>query len=68
MPTTDEYRAELRAVPEEDVPAYLTERSGLPGPRSNLSLLDAFGDVAPAAVVLRLADVEDEYQLSLIHI
>lgn len=61
MPTTDEYRAELRALPEEDVPAYLTERSGLPGPRSNLSLLDAFGDVAPAAVVLRLADVEDEY-------
>lgn len=61
MPTTDEYRAELRALPEADVPAHLTERSGLPGPRSNLSLLDAFGDVAPAALVLRLAAVEDEY-------
>lgn len=55
------YADELRALPAEDVPGYLTAHSGLPGPRGNLELLAAFGDVAPAALVVRLADDEDEY-------
>ena len=55
------YADELAALAVDDVPAYLAERSGLPGPRANLELLAAFGDVAPAALVGRLADEEDEY-------
>jgi hypothetical protein len=52
---------ELATLPADAIPAYLTERSGLPGPRANLELLYAFGDVAPAALVVRLADDEDVY-------
>jgi hypothetical protein len=55
------YASELTALADDEVPAYLTERSGLPGPRSNLELLYAFGDVAPAPLVVRLADDQDEY-------
>lgn len=55
------YADELATLADEDVVAYLTARSGLPGPRSNLELLGAFGDVAPSPLVLRLADAEDEY-------
>jgi len=55
------YASELAGLADDEVPAYLTERSGLPGPRSNLELLDAFGDVAPAPLVVRLADDQDEY-------
>jgi hypothetical protein len=53
--------AELAALPQEDVPAFLTAHSNLPGPRSNLELLCAFGDVAPPGLVVHLADDEDEY-------
>jgi hypothetical protein len=58
---SDEHRAALHVLADDDVPAYLTERSGLPGPRSNLELVQAFADVAPAALVLRLAADDDEY-------
>lgn len=43
------------------MPGYLTARSGLPGPRGNLELADAFGDVADADLIRRLATDEDEY-------
>ena len=45
------YADELATLADEDVVAYLTARSGLPGPRSNLELLGAFGDVAPSPLV-----------------
>ncbi|MFI2101686.1 HEAT repeat domain-containing protein [Isoptericola sp. NPDC019693] len=55
------YRAELRALAPDRVPGYLDARSGLPGPRANLELLDAFGDVAPPGLVRTLVDDADEY-------
>jgi len=55
------YAEELAALADEEAPAYLTKRSGLPGPRANLELLAAFGDAAPASLVVRLADDVDEY-------
>jgi hypothetical protein len=61
MSKAAEHRAALQDLDPGDVPAYLTARSGLPGPRGNLELMDAFGDVAPAELVLRLADDPDEY-------
>ncbi len=54
-------RAILRALPEAAIPGYLIEHSGLPGPRADLELLAAFGDVASAALIRRLAEDEDEY-------
>ena len=61
MTRREEYRAELQALAPDEVPAYLTTRSGLPGPRGNLELLDAFGDVGDAGLVRRLATDPDEY-------
>ncbi|HEY3436767.1 MAG TPA: HEAT repeat domain-containing protein [Actinotalea sp.] len=61
MGVRGEHRQELmrRAVTEWD--AYLTEHSGLPGPRGNLELLAAVGDVAPAAYLWACAASSDEY-------
>jgi hypothetical protein len=38
----------LHEVADSDLEAWLLERSGLPGPRANLELLAAVGDVVPA--------------------
>ncbi|GAA1408463.1 hypothetical protein GCM10009600_25140 [Oerskovia paurometabola] len=63
MSVREEHRAALRALDDDPaaVRAYLTARSGLPGPRANLELIGAFADVAPAGLVLSLADSPDEY-------
>lgn len=61
MVRREEHRAALRALDDRDVPAYLTAHSGLPGPRGNLELIDAFADVAPGPLVRALADDADEY-------
>lgn len=61
MTNTDEYRTIISALPESALVTYLSSNSGLPGPRSNLSLLAAFGDVANAELVLRLVNSPDEY-------
>ena len=61
MTARQRYAEELTALAADEVPGYLSAHSGLPGPRSNLELLSAFGDVAPAPLVERLADDEDEY-------
>ena len=53
--------ADLLARAPGDVPAFLTSRSGLPGPRANLPLADAFAAAAPAALIRSLADSPDEY-------
>jgi len=60
-PTRAQYADALRDLPATDVPAYLTAHSNLPGPRSNLTLLDAAADVLPHDLALRLADDPDEY-------
>lgn len=61
VPSRAEYRTELTALPEGDVPAHLTARSGLPGARANLELVAAFADVASPALVRRLAGSADVY-------
>lgn len=64
MARVEEYRTTLRGLDPRQVPAYLTASSGLPGPRANLALLDAFGDVAPAGLVRDMATDADEYRRS----
>jgi len=51
----------LRALDDVDIPGFLTAHSGLPGPRGNLELLAAFGDVASADLILGLVGSDDEY-------
>ena len=48
----------LLAAPDPD--AYLVAHSGLPGPRANLELIDAAGDVLSRADALRLAALSPE--------
>lgn len=59
-----DHREILRTLDEEATIAYLTAHSGLPGPRGNLELLAAFGDVATPDLVLRLVGADDEYLAS----
>ncbi|HEY0247741.1 MAG TPA: HEAT repeat domain-containing protein [Gryllotalpicola sp.] len=41
---------------------YLDDNSGLPGPRANLTLVDAFADVAPEEIVWQLSGSPDEFR------
>jgi hypothetical protein len=41
---------------------YLDENSWLPGPRANLTLVDAFADVAPEEIVWQLCGSPDEFR------
>lgn len=59
-----EYADALAALPADAVAGYLVANSGLPGPRSNLTLLDAAGDVLPAALALAFLSDDDEYLAS----
>ena len=59
--TAEELEATLRAMPESELLAYLSANSGLPGPRANLSLADAFAAAAGRARILRVALADDEY-------
>ncbi len=59
-----EYADALRALPSDEIAAYLTANSGLPGPRSNLTLLDAAGDVLSRGLALRFIEEADEYLAS----
>lgn len=61
MPKRAGYVAELRALPIDQIADYLGRHSNLPGPRANLTLLDAAGDVLPSPVAYRFAEAEDEY-------
>ena len=49
------------ALPADEVGAYLRENSGLPGPRANLELADAFAATASEEQVREYADSDDEY-------
>jgi hypothetical protein len=55
----DGYRAELRDL--EDWEPYLTKHSGLPGPRTNLELVQAVGDEADPDRLWRLSASSDEF-------
>ena len=55
------YIAELRDVPDDELARYLTARSGLPGPRGNLELADAFASIADRSTILRFVELDDEY-------
>jgi len=59
-----EYADALRALPPDAVAAYLSANSGLPGPRSNLTLLDAAGDVLSSELAQAFIAEEDEYLAS----
>ncbi|MET0822009.1 MAG: HEAT repeat domain-containing protein [Aeromicrobium sp.] len=61
MSARDEWADALRHVPPEGLEAFLTERSGLPGHRANLELADAFATVADQSMILRFANLDDEY-------
>jgi len=52
---------EMFARDPDAVPGYLSSRSGLPGPRANLPLADAFAATAPADLIWSLAESADEY-------
>jgi len=52
---------ELLRVPADELAPYLTARSGLPGPRGNLELADAFASIADRATILRFVALDDEY-------
>lgn len=61
----DAHRAALAALPHGEWGAYLDGHSGLPGPRGNLELLAAAGDLAPAALLRTWALSDDEYRASV---
>ena len=55
----DGYRAELRDLKEWE--PYLKKHSGLPGPRSNLVLVQAVGEEADPDRLWRLSASTDEF-------
>lgn len=55
----ERYRAELKLRVDWD--EYLKAHSGLPGPRANLELMEAVGDVADADTLWRLSASSDEF-------
>lgn len=61
MTAVDTHRAALAALPQDAWEAYLAAHSGLPGPRANLELLQAAGDLAPADLLRAWAASGDEY-------
>ncbi len=61
MGTRDEYAALLCAIPADQWEELLALHSGLPGPRGNLELLAAVGDIAPAQRLRAWSAAPDEY-------
>src|SRR5699024_2778064 len=60
MVASPRWRTELQALEPAQWPAYLHERSGLPGPRANTALVAAAASLAGAEVIdLLLADAQE---------
>jgi hypothetical protein len=57
----DTYRAELRGLERSQWADYLTEHSGLPGPRGNIELAQALAEEADSASLEALVATDDEY-------
>lgn len=63
MSRVDTYRAELRSLERSRWADYLTEHSGLPGPRGNIELAQAVAEEADSASLEALIATDDEYLL-----
>lgn len=61
MSKVEEYAAELDALECAAWPAYLSEHSGLPGPRGNIELARAVADAGDLATFDALIATDDEY-------
>lgn len=61
MTKRSDYRAVLESLPPEKWVGYLNAESGLPGPRGNIELAEAFADVADPALIRTCAESPDEY-------
>lgn len=61
MTVRGDFRTVLEGLDSAETQEFLTAHSALPGPRANLELLAAFGDVAPADQILALVGSDDEY-------
>jgi hypothetical protein len=57
----EDYRETLRRMPKASWTSYLDQHSGLPGPRANLSLLQAAADEGDATWLAELAGSRDEF-------
>lgn len=55
------WAADIEATPRADLDSFLLEHSGLPGPRANLTLVDAVARTLPDATLLELAHSPEEY-------
>lgn len=64
MTARGDFRTLLEGLDAAASQEFLTAHSALPGPRANLELLAAFGDVAPADQILALVGSDDEYVAS----
>lgn len=61
MTSAKEYLSDLERLPREQWAGYLSERSGLPGPRANLTLMQAVADAGSLHEFTTLLDTDDEY-------
>ena len=61
MGRREQHRAELRTLDATHWPAYLRERSGLPGPRGNIELAQAVADEGDQARFDEFIATDDEY-------
>lgn len=61
MSRVEEYRAELRTLDGPHWAGYLSEHSGLPGPRGNIELAQAVAEEADPAALEELIATDDEY-------
>ena len=62
MTKRSDYRAVLESLPPGQWLPYLDSESGLPGPRGNIELAEAFADVADPALIALCAQSPDEYR------
>ena len=61
MTAREHHRHALDTLPPTQWEAYLAAHSGLPGPRGNLELMAAVGDLAPAEQLRAWSSADDEY-------
>lgn len=61
MTGSAEWAAELLSMPTSAWAAYLSDHSGLPGPRANLELVSAFAPLADEPTIDALLTTGDEY-------
>ncbi|NUU18730.1 HEAT repeat domain-containing protein [Cellulomonas humilata] len=64
MSARHDFQEALNGLDASGIRDFLTAHSGLPGPRGNVELIAAFGDVAPPGVILGLVGSQDEYLAS----